>query len=187
LTLFVYAQNQTTCEQKFSLQNESCTPCQQVLFKYKEATDNIKFLEKPTDKCLVSNFLAYYVTVSSLISDKTVDDITKVKGGIELACADTAKNPCNESTAKSIYTEIDKACDVELNQYYSVKETGKVLSPSENVGLLAEKAITIYYMAIPSRENMCVEVEGGKLLSSTIVISFTCIYKLFLTKYYFLF
>jgi hypothetical protein len=80
LTLFVYAQNQTTCEQKFSLQNETCTPCQQALFKYKEAMDNMTLLAKPTDKCLVYNSFIHYVVVSSFISNTTVDDITKMKG-----------------------------------------------------------------------------------------------------------
>jgi hypothetical protein len=161
LTLFAHAQGQTTCEQKFSLQGETCTPCQQALFKY-GATD---FKTIP-NKCWALAIFQSHVNENTTITSDTPpqEKIANTKLALDKTCAETANNACNESTAKSIYTEIDKACDAELNQYYTANETNKIITP-ENVGLLASSAISLYYAAIPLRENMCVKVENGKLLS----------------------
>lgn len=162
LTLFAYAQNQKTCEQ---IQRKACTPCQQVLFKVTSAAfaDPKK---APADKCQVFFiFFHYLLENTSVTPDNPIPEATKVKEALDKTCAETANNACSESTAKSVYTEIDKSCDAELKQYYPVKGTGKELTPPNNAGFLAEMTIATYYSAIPLRENMCVKVGGGKLLS----------------------
>jgi hypothetical protein len=174
-TLFAYAQNPKTCEQKLSLRGKACTPCQQALSKVID-TSFAETKQSPSDKCQVLFiFLHYLLENTSITSDNPNPDVKKVTEALDKTCAETANNACNESTAKSVYTEIDKTCDAELNQYFSVKGTGKELTPPNDVGFLAESTIATYYSAIPLRENMCVKVGGGKLLSKK-YNSFTYIY-----------
>jgi hypothetical protein len=169
---YAYAQDQEiTCEQNFDLQGKTCTPCQQALFKHKVNIIFGQANQQLPDKCDIFGLYVKY-SFENTVDIVTPAETTKkvVKENIENTCAEAAA--CNESDAKSAYTEIDKACDEELNQYYSVEGTAKEAPPLNNAGLLAEEGITKYYAAIPLRDIFCSKVEGGKLLNINLIISF---------------
>jgi hypothetical protein len=169
LTLFAYAQDQNTCEQKFNLQGKPCSPCQQALSKV-TGTPFTDPKQTPPDKCNVFFMFYHYLSeITSITPDNPIPEFSKVIEALDKTCAETANNACSESTAKSVYTNIDKICDAELNQYFSVKGTGKEHTPPNDVGFLADSTIATYYLAIPLRANMCVKVGGGKLLSKNII------------------
>ncbi|GBB94144.1 hypothetical protein RclHR1_00230022 [Rhizophagus clarus] len=153
LILFAYAQNQTipsTCEQYFALNGtQSCTSCQQAIYNTQQ---------QPTAKCNVISILLS----NSFIS--TTSGIDSLRDGINKTCTETAANPCNESDAINAYTEVDKACDAELNIYFAVKGTVKETTPpySNDANIGSNAAITIFfnYLGIPFRESLCTKVEG---------------------------
>ncbi|CAB4376684.1 unnamed protein product [Rhizophagus irregularis] len=177
---FAYAQDQTlpatTCEQNFALQGTTCTPCQQAIFK-NGGSDASSFVNKkpPSNKCLFTNIFAYHLFESSSATPATPStpgtpgtlkiDSASVKDALDKTCADTANNACSESDAKNAYTEIDKACDAELNQYLSSKGTpgtgkGPAFTSANIVGLEAESLMLSFYLANPIREISCLKVNG---------------------------
>ncbi|GBB94146.1 hypothetical protein RclHR1_00230024 [Rhizophagus clarus] len=162
LIFFVYAQNQTipatiTCEQSFALNGTTCTPCQQAIFNT---------TQPPTAKCNVLSILlshlfegiSFVPDASGTSSVASEPDLTKAKDAVDKTCAET--DACSESIAKSAYTEVNKACDTELNQYFSVNGTGKEVTPPYITGTNAALTVFIYYSAIPFRENLCIKVGG---------------------------
>ncbi|GBB94141.1 hypothetical protein RclHR1_00230019 [Rhizophagus clarus] len=158
LILFAYAQDQpipaTSCEQRFALQGTTCTPCQQALFKHNFIDTSAAIAKQPpSDKCMVTSIFSYHLLEEiSTTPGTSAADVTKVKNALDKTCADTANNACSESDAKSAYTEVDKACDAELNQYLSGKDT------TDLVGTRAVATITLYYLAIPLRDILCSKV-----------------------------
>ncbi|CAB4487996.1 hypothetical protein RhiirA1_532277 [Rhizophagus irregularis] len=181
LILFAYAQDQTlpatTCEQSFALQGTTCTPCQQAIFKNGGSDDASSFINKkpPSNKCLFTSIFTYHLLESSSATPATPStpgtpgtpkiDSAIVKDALDKTCADTANNACSESDAKNAYTEIDKACDAELNQYLSSEGTpgtGKGPAPTSAnmVGPKAESLMLSFYLAIPIRDISCLKVNG---------------------------
>ncbi|RGB41720.1 hypothetical protein C1646_662824 [Rhizophagus diaphanus] len=167
LILFAYAQDQTspaaaTCEQNFAIQEGStCTPCQQALFKHN--TTDSTFLETkkpPSDKCLFTSFLVHYLTVNEPPSDdKKLNnlDSQKITAALNQACVDTAA--CSVSDTKNAYTEVAKACDVEVNKYISANGTGNGMTSTSSIGGRAILTMIEYYVAIPTRDNFCLKVN----------------------------
>ncbi|GBB94143.1 hypothetical protein RclHR1_00230021 [Rhizophagus clarus] len=155
LILFVYAQNQaipsttsSTCEQYFTLNSTtSCTPCQQAIFKTQQL---------PTAKCNI-----IFILASNMLGPPTPNSL---RDDIDKTCAAEATNGCNESDAKSAYTEVDKACDAEINLYLSVQGTDKENTPpysnEVDIGSSASSIIFANYLAIPFIKSLCTKVGG---------------------------
>ncbi|GBB94145.1 hypothetical protein RclHR1_00230023 [Rhizophagus clarus] len=141
LILFAHAQNQTTTCEQFNLLNgtATCTPCQQAIFKTNQL---------PISKCNVVGILFGHA-LGATGPDSLRDDIDKT-------CAETA-DACSESDAKSAYTEVDKACNTELNQYFSATPP---YNNEASIGSDAALTILVNYMAIPFRESLCFKVGG---------------------------
>jgi hypothetical protein len=101
LTLFAHAQDQTTCEQMFSLQNKTCTPCQRALFTQKAM--NPSFAEMSPENCLVFDTFLNYISDNTTTTPDTPDipfqdDVTKVKEALDKTCAENvnSQNLCEK-------------------------------------------------------------------------------------------
>ncbi|CAG8737388.1 13245_t:CDS:2, partial [Funneliformis caledonium] len=141
--------DKVTCEQEFNLQGTTCTPCQQTLHKY-PSLDIASLINKqpPSDKCLVFSIFQYHLMEGNAAStpDNIMDPVN-VNNALDKTCADTANNACSEDYVQSVYTEIDKTCDAELNKNFN--------GTPDPIGTKAFGALITFYTSIPLRTYFC--------------------------------
>jgi len=168
LIFLTYAQvPEITCEQEFGLQGTTCSPCQQKVHEYSFASfaSNVIAKQPPSDKCLIVLTFLYNLigdgTTTTPAESPTLDPV-KVNQAIEKSCDDTA-NQCSESHVQDVYTEVEKACETELE---GVDPKTPIINPSDpkSTGYKAALIIMMYYTAIPSRGFFCNKIGDGKVL-----------------------
>jgi hypothetical protein len=139
-----------TCEQEFSLQGTTCSPCQQTLHEYPfvDLASTINH-QPPSDKCLIFSIFAYYMSEETPTTspDTTAPDAAKINSALDKTCESTANGACSDDHARQVYTEIEKNCEAELS-----KDT------LDMTGTRALTTITTYYAAIPMRGIFCNKV-----------------------------
>ncbi|CAI2185601.1 5122_t:CDS:2 [Funneliformis geosporum] len=155
--LLAYAQESFTCEQEFNLQGTTCTPCQQTLHKYPFIDIySITNKQPPSDKCLIIPLFQYYLSEGNAASTPdTLLDPVNVNNALDKTCADTANGACSEDHVVSTYTEVDKNCDAELNNYFTTGTT-------DIIGTKAFTTLIVFYTAIPVRSFYCGKIGNAR-------------------------